>query len=130
MVDSLKDGQVRQIYDEINDRRYKVTIPADWVQTHPDNYMRLSEQWVWGEIYKDSPPDMPELPDDIKAQFGLVAPPIPPPAHDQGDVRGRDDEQQHQRRRMGGKSKKRPTARRRRSSKARKARKARATRRK
>jgi|LauGreDrversion4_2_1035121.scaffolds.fasta_scaffold78458_4 hypothetical protein len=115
----LQDGQVRQIFNSSTCRKYKVTIPAGWVNSHRDKLGRLSDDWVWGDIYQECPPDMlPEMPYHIKAAFELNPPlPLPVPDQQRADYMGMD----------GGKSKKRPT-RRRRSSKASKARKARKTR--
>jgi len=114
MADSVSDGQNRQVFDRNSGVVYKVTVPTGWVESHR-NQLQLTDGYVWGDLYEGRPPDMPELPelpDNIKAQFGLMNAP-------------RDDDQIGQRReREGGKSKKRPT-RRRRSSKARKARRSR-----
>jgi len=117
----LQDGQVRQIFNSTTCRKYKVTIPAGWVNSHRDKLGRLSDDWVWGDMYQECPPDMlPEMPYHIKAEFQLN-PPLPLPVQDQPGRPG-DDMDMYM---YGGKSKKRPTARRRRSSKARKARKSR-----
>ena len=132
----VEDGQVRHIYNEEEDVRFKVTIPVGWVQVHPNQTMHLSKEWRWGDEYLGTPSDILELPNVIKAQFGLDAqqPPLYP-APQQGQVRGRPDDEPQlppPQRRVGGKSKKRSATRRRCSSKRRmsKPRKARATRRK
>lgn len=134
MGDVVSDGQVRQVFHRNSDVVYKVTVPTGWVESH-QNQLQLTDGYVWGDLYSGNPPNIPDLPDDIKEQFGLNA---PPPVPVQGRLRGDDpDDAAGQRPRLGlgGKSKKRPT-RRGRSSKARKARrsrkvrKSRATRRK
>ncbi len=111
MDDDVRDGQVRQVYNPNSGDLYKVTVPTGWVESHR-NQKQLTHGYVWADPYTGTPSDIPELPDDIKQQLGLMNAP-------------RDDDQIGQRReREGGKSKKRPT-RRRRSSKARKARRSR-----
>jgi len=95
----VKDGQVRHIYNEVTDDGFKVTIPVGWVQVHPNQTMHLSKEWVWGDEYRGTPPNLPELPNDIKAQFGLDAlPQLLHPAPQQGQVRRvrPDDEPQPQ----------------------------------
>ena len=122
MADLVSDGQVRQVFHPDLDVVYKVTVPTGWVESH-QNQLQLTDGYVWGDLYSGNPPNIPDMPDDIKRQLGLNAlPPVPVdgrPLDDQGN-------QGIQRPRLGGKSKKRPT-RRGRSSKARKSR---ATRRK
>jgi hypothetical protein len=132
----VTDGQVRHIYNKDTNNGFKVTIPVGWVQVHPNQTMHLSKEWVWGDEYRGTPPNLPELPNDIKARFQLAAlPQLLHPAPQQGQVRGRPDDEPQlppPQRRVGGKSKKRSATRRRCSSKRRmsKPRKARATRRK
>jgi type IV secretory pathway VirB10-like protein len=123
MADVVSDGQVRQVFDSNSGVVYKVTVPTGWVESH-QNQLQLTDGYVWGDLYSGNPPNIQELPDDIKEQFGLNAPvPVQGRAREEEDPVGAE-----RRRRTGGKSKKHPTARRRRSSKARKARNARKSR--
>lgn len=127
MTDSLSDGQTRQVFNDATKIVYKVTIPTGWVSNHQNQLSQLSSEYVWGDIYKGSPPKIQELPDDIKTQFGLNGPVLV-----QGRLREEDvnpvGAEERRRRMEGGKSKKQSARRRRRSSKARKARKARKSR--
>ena len=123
MEDSIRDGTVRQVFDSVSGTVYKVIIPTGWVESH-QNQLELTGAYKWGDLYSGNPPDMPDLPENIKEQFGLNA---PPPLPVQGRARDDNDNAGEIRRRLGGKSKKR-SIRRRRSSKARKARQSRKSR--
>ena len=127
MADSVSDGQNRQVFHSDTNSIYKVTIPTGWVSNHENQLKLTAGGYTWGDLYEGSPPGMPELPDNIKAQFGLNAP-LPVPVQGRARENEGQDAAERRVRGRGGKSKKRPT-RRGRSSKARKSRKARSTRR-
>lgn len=58
MTDSLSDGQNRQVLNRDKNIVYKVTIPTGWVSNHQNQLSQLSSEYVWGDIYKGSPPDI------------------------------------------------------------------------
>ena len=77
MGDSIRDGTVRQVYDSGSNTAYKVTIPTGWVESH-QNQLDLTGGYSWGDLYSGTPSNLPDLPENIKEQFGLNAPPAVP----------------------------------------------------